>query len=45
MKTDTKVTQQQSQLIYAGGNMIKETAGREEFLMTTIIHFEHYYNI
>ena len=23
--------------------MVKETAGQEEFLLTTIIHFEHYY--
>ena len=22
--------------------MVKETAGQEEFLLTTIIHFEHY---
>ena len=43
MKRDTEVTQQQSQFIYVGGNMVKETAGQEEFLLTTIIHFEHYY--
>ena len=23
--------------------MVKETAGQEEFLLTSIIHFEHYY--
>ena len=23
--------------------MVKETAGQEEFLLTTITHFEHYY--
>ena len=40
MKRDTKVTQQYSQLLCAGGNMVKETARQEEFLL--IIHFEHY---
>ena len=25
--------------------MVKETAGQEEFLLTTIIHFEHYYKL
>ena len=45
MKRDTKISQQYSQLIYVGGNMVKETAGREEVLLTTIIHFEHCYKI
>ena len=36
MKRDTKVTQQSSQLIYVGGNMVNETAGQEEFLLTII---------
>ena len=40
MKRDTKVTQQQLQLIYVGRNMVKETAA-QEFLLTTIIYFEH----
>ena len=26
---------------YVGGNMVKETAGQEEFLLTTIIHYKH----
>ena len=30
-------------LFYVGGNMAKKTAGQEEFLLTTIIHFEHYF--
>ena len=25
--------------------MVKETPGQEKFLLTTIIHFEHYYEI
>ena len=25
--------------------MVKETAGQEEFQLTTVIHFEHYYEI
>ena len=25
--------------------MVKETAGQEEFLLITIIHFEHHYKI
>ena len=25
--------------------MVKEIAGQEEFLLTTIVHFEHYYKI
>ena len=25
--------------------MVKESAGQEEFLLTAIIHFEHYYKI
>ena len=42
MKRDMKkVTQQKPQLIYVEGNMVKETAG-QEFLLTTIIYFEHY---
>ena len=41
MKRDTKVTLQYSLLIYVGGNMVKETAG-QDFLLTTIIYFEHY---
>ena len=40
MKRDTKATQQYPQLIYVGGNMVKETAG-QEFLLATVIGFEH----
>ena len=30
--------------IYIGWNMVKETTRQEEFLLTTIIHFEHYFS-
>ena len=30
--------------IYFGGNMVNETARQEEFLLTTITHFEHLKN-
>ena len=30
---------------YVGGNMVKETAGQEEFLLTTIIRFEHCFKL
>ena len=33
-----------TQLVHVGGNTVKETAG-QEFLLTTIIYFEHYYII
>ena len=29
--------------IYVGGNMVKETARQEEFLLTTTVHFEKCY--
>ena len=45
MKRDTKITQPQLQRIDVGGNMAKETAGQEELLLNTIIHYKHYYKI
>ena len=39
MKRDTKVTHQQSQLIYVGGNMVKETVGQDFLLATSKYYY------
>ena len=40
-QVDERDTKQESQLVCVGGNMVKETAGQEEFLLTAVIRFEH----